>query len=219
MNLHDLPSEVLRDAPSITALLSASDWHTSPMLAVSAFAELTTLRLPASINDNSYVSLPSLSRPHQEQTSHALAHTSATIHPGTRILGDVLLGPGCEIGPNAVIFGPSIVGKNSYLGPNVEVRRSLLMSNVKASHACYIGHSIIGRSANIGANFVTAVRNLKRPTVHLKLNGELVDTGHELFGCLMADEVQLGVNVTVMPGRCILHAKFVESGFVVVRNL
>jgi NDP-sugar pyrophosphorylase family protein len=214
----DLPANILPMIPSISALLSASDWTQSPRAALAAFHELASMQLPEALNDPVYEGKASLARPHDVVPSYSYIHQSATVHPGTCMVGNVIICAHCEIGPNAVLFGPTIVGPNSYIGPNAEVRRSLLMSHVKASHACYIGHSIIGRGVNIAAHFVTAVRNLKRHTVHLKLGDELVDTGHELFGAIIADHVEFGVGVTIMPGRCVLESSRIGPKATLLHN-
>ena len=64
---------------------------------------------------------------------HALVHQTSLVHRGVNLFGPVLIGPHCEIGPNASIFGPTVVEGRSYLGPSVEVRRCLLLAGAEIS--------------------------------------------------------------------------------------
>lgn len=211
-----LPLQLAEEVPHIAAVARCPGWENEPTAALDAFRELVSLRMPRSVGDD-FVTRESLVR-RGSPPGIAHVHSSAQLHPGTWLLGDVLVAAGCELGPNAVVFGPTIVGPGTYLGPNAEVRRSLLLEDVVASHACYIGHSIVGRRANIGAYFVTAVRNVKRRTVHVQLDGQLIDTGYLHFGSLIGDDTQFGCGVTVMPGRMVLHTPFVPPGSLVSRN-
>jgi UDP-3-O-[3-hydroxymyristoyl] glucosamine N-acyltransferase len=117
----DLPANILPMIPSISALLSASDWTQSPRAALAAFHELASMQLPEALNDPVYEGKASLARPHDVVPSYSYIHQSATVHPGTCMVGNVIICAHCEIGPNAVLFGPTIVGPNSYIGPNAEV--------------------------------------------------------------------------------------------------
>jgi NDP-sugar pyrophosphorylase family protein len=65
---------------------------------------------------------------------HALVHESSLLHTGVNLFGPVLIGPDCEIGPNASIFGPTVIEGRSYLGPSVEIRRCLLLARAEVSH-------------------------------------------------------------------------------------
>lgn len=85
--------------------------------------------------------------------------------------GPVLVGPSCEVGPNASIFGPTVIEGRSYVGPSVEIRRCLLLAGAEVSHMSFLGHSVIGRRATLGAFFCSAVRNLRRRTVQVLHDG------------------------------------------------
>ena len=71
----------------------------------------------------------------------------------------------------------------------------------------YVGHSVLGRRVRLGAFFRSAVRNLRRGTVHMMRGGVLTDTGEVTIGCVIADETQTGVHATVMPGRRIVRRR------------
>jgi UDP-N-acetylglucosamine diphosphorylase / glucose-1-phosphate thymidylyltransferase / UDP-N-acetylgalactosamine diphosphorylase / glucosamine-1-phosphate N-acetyltransferase / galactosamine-1-phosphate N-acetyltransferase len=125
------------------------------------------------------------------------------------LVGDVIVDANCELGPNAVVFGPSYIGPDSYLGPNAEIRRSLVHSGLVMSHTGYLGHSVVGSNANLAAGFITAVRNLKRETVHLKVDGTLIDTGLKHFGAIIPNEYESRVNTVLEPGRLAMQTPWI----------
>jgi NDP-sugar pyrophosphorylase family protein len=149
---------------------------------------------------------------------HALVHESSIVHRGVNFFGPVLVGPDCEIGPNATVYGPTVVESGSYLGPGAEIRRCLLLAGAEVAHTSYVGHSVLGRRVRLGAFFCGAVRNLRRGTVHMISEGALVDTGEVTVGCLIADGTETGVRATVMPGRRIVETSIVPANALVMTN-
>jgi UDP-N-acetylglucosamine diphosphorylase / glucose-1-phosphate thymidylyltransferase / UDP-N-acetylgalactosamine diphosphorylase / glucosamine-1-phosphate N-acetyltransferase / galactosamine-1-phosphate N-acetyltransferase len=149
---------------------------------------------------------------------HALVHESSIVHDGVNFFGPVLVGPHCEIGPHATIYGPTIVEAGSYLGPSAEIRRCLLLDGTEVSHMSYVGHSVLGRGVCLGAFFCSAVRNLRRGTVHILRDGVLVDTGERTLGVVIADGTETGVHATTMPGRRIVATAVVPANSVIMTN-
>jgi hypothetical protein len=86
------------------------------------------------------------------------------------------------------------------------------------SGVSFFGHSVLGRRVRLGAFFCSAVRNLRRGTVHMMRDGVLADTGEVTIGCVIADETETGVHATIMPGRRIVQTRVVPANAVVTRN-
>jgi UDP-N-acetylglucosamine diphosphorylase / glucose-1-phosphate thymidylyltransferase / UDP-N-acetylgalactosamine diphosphorylase / glucosamine-1-phosphate N-acetyltransferase / galactosamine-1-phosphate N-acetyltransferase len=149
---------------------------------------------------------------------HALVHETCIVHSGVNFFGPVLVGPDCEIGPHATVYGPTVVESGSYLGPSAEIRRCLLLAGAEVSHMSYVGHSVLGRQVRLGAFFCSAVRNLRRGTVHMMRDGVLVDTGEVTIGCVIADQTETGVHATVMPGRRVVSTPVVLANAIVTKN-
>ena len=82
----------------------------------------------------------------------------------------------------------------------------------------FLGHSVIGRRAALGAFFCSAVRNLRRGTVHVIRAGTLADTGERRLGCVIADDVETGVRTTVMPGRRIIGTPATPPNSLIMKN-
>jgi UDP-N-acetylglucosamine diphosphorylase / glucose-1-phosphate thymidylyltransferase / UDP-N-acetylgalactosamine diphosphorylase / glucosamine-1-phosphate N-acetyltransferase / galactosamine-1-phosphate N-acetyltransferase len=177
---------------------------------------LNDLALPGSLEG--YRRIDSAQSRQWPRTGHALIHESSLVHSGVNFFGPVLIGPDCEVGPNATIYGPTVVESGSYLGPGAEIRRCLLLAGAEVAHTSYVGHSVLGRNVRLGAFFCSAVRNLERGTVHMMSAGALVDTGEVTIGCVIADGTETGVRATVMPGRRIVETRVVPANALIMKN-
>ena len=82
----------------------------------------------------------------------------------------------------------------------------------------FLGHSVIGRRAALGAFFCSAVRNLRRGTVHVIRDGMLTDSGERRLGCVIADDIETGVRTTVMPGRRITETPATLPNSLIMKN-
>jgi len=134
------------------------------------------------------------------------------LEKGSKILensiieGPVYIGKNCVIGPNAHIRRYTIIGDNSKIG-KTEVKGSVIMNNVRADHLGYIGESILGDSVHIGAGVVTA--NLRFD------NKNVNETGLKKLGIIAGDNVQIGINVSTLPGTFIGPNTWIYPGSIV----
>ncbi len=201
---------------ALRTCLTEPDWWADELRGLQVIRELTGLALPGTLAG--YRTVPGTRSPRWDWPGHALVHRTATVHQGVSFFGPVVIGPGCEVGPHASIFGPTVVQSDAYVGPSAEIRRSLLLAGAEISHLSFVGHSVIGRNVRLGAFFCSAVRNLRRGTVHILRASTLVDTGEERLGCVIADGTETGVHTTVMPGRRVVASPVVAAHSVVIKN-
>jgi acetyltransferase-like isoleucine patch superfamily enzyme len=196
--------------------LTEPKWWEDELQGLHVVQALTTLALPADCDGYRLVDNPP--SPRWDWQGHALVHESSLLHTGVNLFGPVLIGPDCEVGPNASIFGPTVIEGRSYLGPSVEIRRCLLLARAEVSHMSFLGHSVIGRRVALGAFFCSAVRNLRRGTVHVIRDGMLADTCERRLGCVIADDIETGVRTTVMPGRRITETPATLPNSLIMKN-
>ncbi|MCB1691496.1 MAG: hypothetical protein KDI19_01960 [Pseudomonadales bacterium] len=133
------------------------------------------------------------------------------VEDGAYIAGPAIIGRNCEIRQGAYIRGDAILADGAVLGHASELKNSILLADAKAPHFAYVGDSILGRDVNLGAG--TKLSNLavssekdasgKRPTIHLMINGEPVDTGLAKLGAIIGDFSQTGCNSVTNPGTLI----------------
>jgi NDP-sugar pyrophosphorylase family protein len=191
-------------------------WWEDELQGLYVVRALTALSLPTGCDGYRLVDNPP--SPCWDWQGHALVHENSLLHAGVNLFGPVVIGPDCEIGLNASIFGPTVIEGSSYLGPSVEIRRCLLLAGAEVSHMSFLGHSVIGRRAALGAFFCSAVRNMRRGTVHIIRGGTLADTGERRLGCVIADDVETGVRTTVMPGRRITGTLATPPNSLIMKN-
>lgn len=140
----------------------------------------------------------------------------AHIKAGTVIDGPVVVNEGATVGPNAYVRDGAVIGSNARVGHAVEVKNSILMDGATASHLTYLGDSIVGMDANLGAGTVTANLRHDGANVRVHLKGESRDTGRRKFGVILGDEVKTGINTSLNAGLVLDHGEMTMPGEVVL---
>jgi NDP-sugar pyrophosphorylase family protein len=136
----------------------------------------------------------------------------------TKIKGPALIGKGSEIRYGAFLRENIIIGENCVVGNSTEIKNSVLFNNVEVPHFNYIGDSILGNYAHLGAGAKTSnvllLKNKKEKIeqsnkttsldlkeVKIKIsNDEWINTGLRKFGAIIGDYSEIGVNATINPG-------------------
>ena len=128
---------------------------------------------------------------------------SAKVAPTAFINGPAIIGKDAEVRHCAFIRGNAIVGEGAVVGNSTELKNVILFNKVQVPHYNYIGDSILGYGAHLGAGAVTSnVRSDKRPVVVHGLAGD-VETGRKKVGALVGDGVEIGCNSVLNPGTVI----------------
>lgn len=141
------------------------------------------------------------------------------IRAGSYIIGPATIGDNCVIGPNCFIRKYTSIGDKCHIGNAVEIKNSIIMDNTNVPHLSYVGDSIIGEGCNFGAG--TNVANLRFDNAEVKMNiqGEKESSGRRKLGCVVADNVKTGINVSIMPGKKIGPNKLIPPNFIVEKDM
>jgi bifunctional UDP-N-acetylglucosamine pyrophosphorylase/glucosamine-1-phosphate N-acetyltransferase len=123
------------------------------------------------------------------------------IKNGAYIEGSVYIGKNCVIGPNCYIHNNCAIEDGVKIGQSVEIKNSIIGKNSKIQHLSYIGDSIIGENCNVGAGTITANLRHDGEDVKTLIKGNLITTGRRKFGTILGDNVRLGINTMIYPGR------------------
>lgn len=128
---------------------------------------------------------------------------SATVAPTAFIGENVIIGKNAEIRHCAFIRGNAIVGEGAVVGNSTELKNVVLFNKVQVPHYNYVGDSILGYKAHMGAGSITSnVKSDKKP-VTVKGAGEKIETGLKKFGAMLGDEVEVGCGSVLNPGTVI----------------
>lgn len=118
------------------------------------------------------------------------------------INGPCIIDHNAEIRTGAFIRGNVIIGKNSVLGNSCEIKNSILYDNVEVPHFNYVGDSILGEHAHMGAGSITS--NLKSDKKNVLIKGEeIIETNLRKVGAFLGDNVEIGCNSVLNPGTII----------------
>lgn len=119
------------------------------------------------------------------------------------IVGPAYIGPETEIRPGAYIRGQVIVGRGCVLGNACEFKNVLLLDEVKVPHFSYVGDSVLGNHAHLGAGVICSNIRLDQEPVSLYLPSGSVDTGMRKLGAMLGDRAEVGCNSVLQPGTLI----------------
>lgn len=122
------------------------------------------------------------------------------VEDGAMIKGPAIIGRNCKIRHNAYIRENVIIGDGCVVGNACELKNAWLFNGGEVPHFNYVGDSILGHRAHLGAG--VKISNLKVTPGHviLELEGRLIDTGLRKFGALIGDHAQIGCNAVLNPG-------------------
>jgi len=161
---------------------------------------------------------------------------ATVIMAGTIVLGDrIALGKGVLVESGAMVKSPAIIGdctevrqaaylrgycltgKRCVIGHATEVKHSIFLNDAKAGHFAYLGDSILGTNANLGAGTKFANLKMVPGNVIIKSDGREYDTGRRKFGAILGDGSQTGCNSVTNPGtifgkKCMLMPNTTSRG-------
>jgi NDP-sugar pyrophosphorylase family protein len=125
------------------------------------------------------------------------------VEDGVLIKGPAIIGRNCEIRHNAYFREDVIVGDNCVIGNSCEFKNSLLFNGAKVPHFSYVGDSILGHCAHVGAGVKISNVKLVPGSVEVQVEGRPFDTGLRKFGALLGDHTDIGCNSVLNPGSVI----------------
>lgn len=119
------------------------------------------------------------------------------------INGPTIIGHNVEIRPGAYIRGSVIIGDNTVIGNSTEIKNSILLDKVQVPHYNYVGDSILGEHAHLGAGVVLSNLKADNKPVVLHLEDDELNTGLRKVGSFIGDYADIGCNSVLNPGTII----------------
>ncbi|HEX4119933.1 MAG TPA: DapH/DapD/GlmU-related protein [Verrucomicrobiae bacterium] len=125
------------------------------------------------------------------------------LEDGVMITGPAIIGRNCQIRHNAYIRQDVIIGDDCVVGNSSELKNAILFNNAQAPHFNYVGDSILGHKAHLGAGVKISNFKVFAGNVTVEIDGEPFDTGLRKFGALVGDGCEIGCNAVLSPGSII----------------
>ena len=124
----------------------------------------------------------------------AVVFSSAYIH------GPCIIGHGTEVRHSAFIRGSALVGDNCVVGNSTELKNVILFNNVQVPHYNYVGDSVLGFRAHMGAGSITSNVKSDKTLVVITDGTDRLETGRKKVGAMLGDGVEVGCNSVLNPG-------------------
>jgi NDP-sugar pyrophosphorylase family protein len=135
------------------------------------------------------------------------------IEPGALIKGPAIIGKNCQIRHNAYLREGVILGDNCVVGNASELKNAFLFNGAQVPHYNYVGDSILGHKAHLGAGVKISNVKLIPGNIEVDVAGVPTDTGMRKFGAIVGDHAEVGCNAVLNPGSIL------ERGSVVYPNV
>lgn len=125
-----------------------------------------------------------------------------TIAPTATIIPPAIIGKGTEIRPGAYLRGAVITGENCVIGNSSELKNCILLDNVQIPHYNYVGDSVLGNHAHMGAGAICS--NFKAGGSDVVVHGdEDYVTGLRKLGGILGDNADIGCGCVLNPGTVV----------------
>lgn len=146
---------------------------------------------------------PGLGEDYTEAAPTVWVHKTAKIAPTAYLGAPCIIGANTEVRHCAFIRGSAMVGENCVVGNSVELKNVILFDNVQVPHYNYVGDSILGYKAHMGAGSLTSNVKSDKTLVVVKNGDEKIETGLKKFGAMVGDFVEVGCNSVLNPGTVV----------------
>ena len=140
---------------------------------------------------------------YEERENHVWIAKSAKVAPTAFIGSNVIIGKDAEIRHCAFIRGNALVGEGAVVGNSTELKNVILFNKVQVPHYNYVGDSILGYRAHMGAGSITSNVKSDKTLVVVKTQEGEIPTGLKKFGAILGDLVEVGCGTVLNPGSIV----------------
>ena len=140
---------------------------------------------------------------YEERGENIWVAKSAVVAPTACLNGPLIIDEDAEVRHCAFIRGNAIVGKGAVVGNSTELKNVVLFNKVQVPHYNYVGDSILGFKAHMGAGSITSNVKSDKTLVVVKGEGISIETGLKKMGAMLGDNVEVGCNSVLNPGTVI----------------
>ena len=143
-----------------------------------------------------------LGEDYTQVSENVWVHKTAQVAPTAYLGAPCIIGANTEVRHGAFVRGSALVGENCVVGNSVELKNVILFDNVQVPHYNYVGDSILGYKAHMGAGSITS--NVKSDKTLVVIHtAPPMETGIKKVGAMLGDRVEVGCNSVLNPGTVI----------------
>ena len=147
---------------------------------------------------------PQLSSDEYEKRGEQIwIHKSAKVAPSVSLTGPLIVCANAELRHCAYFRGNVLIGAGSVAGNSCEFKNSLLFDSVEAPHYNYVGDSILGYHAHMGAGSITSNIKSDRKNIVIRTDDGAIETGLRKIGAILGDYVEIGCGTVLNPGSIV----------------
>ncbi len=130
-------------------------------------------------------------------------HKTARVFDSAYFGENVIIGAEAEVRHCAFIRGNALVGAGAVVGNSTELKNVILFDGVQVPHYNYVGDSVLGYKAHMGAGAITSNVKSDKTPVAVRADGTVIETGRKKFGAMLGDLVEVGCGSVLNPGTVI----------------
>lgn len=140
---------------------------------------------------------------YQKTSENIWIAKSAKVAPTAYLNGPLIICENAEVRHCAFIRGSAIVGAGAVIGNSTELKNCIIFNNAQVPHYNYVGDSILGYKAHLGAGSITSNLKSDKSLVTIPVGDERIETGLKKFGAIVGDNVEVGCNSVLNPGTVV----------------
>ena len=180
-----LPTSLARFAPHFRSDVAPWDWLKTIGAALASVGEAPAARaIPPGVHVEGAVWL----------------HASVKLPAHATIIGPCWIGANTDLRPGVFIRGNVIIGERCVLGNACEFKNCMLMDDAQVPHFSYVGDSILGNGAHLGAGAICSNLRLDQQPIVVRGPDATYETGLRKFGAILGDKAEVGCNAVLNPG-------------------
>src|SRR5438309_10241439 len=136
-------------------------------------------------------------------SSNVFVGRGTIVEQGAVLKGPAWIGENCHIRSGCYVRENVIVGNGVVMGNSCEFKNSILFDDVQVPHFNYVGDSIIGHHAHLGAGVILSNVKLDHAEIAVVTPDGQIPTGLRKFGAIVDDRTEIGCNAVINPGSVI----------------
>ena len=136
-------------------------------------------------------------------SNHVFIGSGTVVEQGAVLKGPAWIGDNCHIRSGCYVRENVIVGNGVVMGNSCEFKNSILFDEVQVPHFNYVGDSIIGHHAHLGAGVILSNVKLDHAEIAVVTPDGHIPTGLRKFGAIVGDRTEIGCNAVINPGSVI----------------